>query len=110
MKINLKKIKIHQPKVKIITGLKTITREISSGNVASNAYVICDTAGVALLGSMEYLDPNIILADWEQGDITSSGNVDSTTKIRIPNYIDLPQGVTSVYFIGNNTANKIFHC
>ncbi len=106
MKINLKKIKIHQPKVKIITGLKTITREISSGNVASNAYVICDTAGAALLGSMEYLDPNIILADWEQGDITSSGNVDSTTKIRIPNYIDLPQGVTSVYFIGNNTANK----
>lgn len=106
MKINLKKIKIHQPKVKIITGLKTITREISSGNVASNAYVICDTAGAALLGVMEYLDPNIILADWEQGTITSSGNSDSTTKIRTPNYIDLPQNTKSVYFIGGNNAGK----
>lgn len=54
MKINLKKIKIHQPKVKIITGLKTITREISSGNVASNAYVICDTAGVYMIGEAEF--------------------------------------------------------
>lgn len=106
MKINLKKIKIRQPKVKIITGLKTITREISSGNVASNAYVICDTAGAALLGNMEYIDPNIILADWEQGTITSSGNANSATNIRTPNYIDLPQGVTSVYFIGGNNAGK----
>lgn len=78
----------------------------SSGDGATNAYVSSNSAGAALLGNMEYLDPNIILSDWEQGDITSSGNVDSTTKIRIPNYIDLPQGVTSVYFIGNNTANK----
>ena len=44
MNIKLKKIKILEPKVKIITGLKTITREISSGNVASNAYVICHSA------------------------------------------------------------------
>lgn len=85
--------------------IKSVIGEGSSLN-AMPAFNIGNSAGEALLGVMEYLDPNIILADWEQGDITSSGNVDSTTKIRIPNYIDLPQGVTSVYFIGNNTANK----
>lgn len=56
MNINLKKIKILEPKIKIITGLKTITREISSGNVASNAYVICNSAGVYIIGDAKELE------------------------------------------------------
>lgn len=56
MNVKLKKFKILEPKVKIITGLKTITREISSGNVASNAYVICDSAGSSVIGNAEELE------------------------------------------------------
>ena len=58
MNINLKNIKILEPKIKITTGFKTIAREPHSGdNEAKSAIGIETLAGVHVLGSAEYTDP-----------------------------------------------------
>ena len=58
MNINLKKIKILEPKIKITTGFKTIAREPHSGeNEAKSAIGIEALAGVHILGNAEYTDP-----------------------------------------------------
>lgn len=60
MNINLKKIRILEPKIKIITGLKTITRDPQSGdNEAKSAIGIESLAGLHVLGVAEYTDPMI---------------------------------------------------
>lgn len=52
MNINLKKIKILEPKVKITTGLKTVAREPQSGeNEAKSAIGVETLAGVHVLGN-----------------------------------------------------------
>lgn len=54
MNINLKKIKILEPKIKITTRLKTITREPHSGkNEAKSAIGIETLAGAHILGSAD---------------------------------------------------------
>ena len=58
MNVNLKKIKILEPKVKITTELKTISRE-PSGNtniVSYNAIIINNTAGYYICGNAEPLE------------------------------------------------------
>ena len=57
MNINLKKIKILEPKIKITTGFKTISREPHSGdNEAKSAIGIETLAGAHVLGSIDFTE------------------------------------------------------
>lgn len=58
MNVNLKKIKILEPKVKINTELKTITREPSGGNnnQAVNIFGRLQSAGTPIIGNIEILE------------------------------------------------------
>lgn len=71
-------------------------------NEAKSAIGIADLAGACVLGSAEYTDPNILISDWEQGSISSSGNFDSAKNVRTPDYISLPTGTKSVMFFGSS--------
>lgn len=113
MNVKLKKFKILEPKIKITTGFKTITRELQSGgNEAKSAIGIETLAGVHVLGdfsavNIEIEQPNIVIADWEQGSTGSSGNFDSATRVRTPDYISLPTGTKSIFFDGiSNVSGK----
>lgn len=57
MKIKLKKFSILEPKVKIITGIKTINREShGSANYPVNMIVIANTIGQPIIGNLEILE------------------------------------------------------
>ena len=57
MNINLKKIRILEPKVKITTGLKTIAREPHSGEKEAKSAIGIETlAGVHVLGSIDFTE------------------------------------------------------
>jgi hypothetical protein len=53
MNIKLKKFNILVPKVKITTGLKTITRETSGGNTPISAMLVADSAGDTIIGNAQ---------------------------------------------------------
>jgi hypothetical protein len=57
MKIKLKKFSLLAPKVKITTGLKTISRESPSNNNAPvNMLVVANTIGQPIIGNLEILE------------------------------------------------------
>ena len=57
MKIKLKKFSILEPKVKIITGIKTIDREThSSDNLPVNAIASASGTNQAIIGNLEILE------------------------------------------------------
>lgn len=57
MNIKLKKFNILVPKIKITTGLKTISRESpSNNNVPVNMLVVSNTIGQPVLGDLEILE------------------------------------------------------
>lgn len=57
MNIKLKKFNILVPKVKITTGLKTISRESpSNNNVPVNMLVVANTIGQPIIGNLEILE------------------------------------------------------
>ncbi len=74
-------------------------------NEAKSAIGIETLAGVHVLGNTEYTDPNILIANWEQGSISSSGNFDSAKNVRTPDYISLPTGTKSVMFFGSSIVS-----
>ena len=76
-------------------------------NEAKSAIVIETLAGVHVLGSAEHTDPNVLISDWEQGNIGSSGNYDSAVRVRTPDYILIPTGTKSIFFEGvSNVSGK----
>ena len=76
-------------------------------NEAKSAIGIETLAGAHVLGSAEHTDPNILISDWEQGSIGSSGNFDSAANVRTPDYISLPTGTKSIFFEGvSNVSGK----
>lgn len=76
-------------------------------NEAKSAIGIETLAGAHVLGSAEHTDPNILISDWEQGSIGSSGNFDSAANVRTPDYISLPTGTKSIFFDGiSNVSGK----
>lgn len=76
-------------------------------NEAKSAIGIETLAGAHVLGSAEHTDPNILISDWEQGSIGSSGNFASAANVRTPDYISLPTGAKSISFDGvSNVSGK----
>jgi hypothetical protein len=53
MNIKLKKFNILVPKVKITTGLKTITCEPSGGNTPVSAMLVAESAGDSIIGDAQ---------------------------------------------------------
>lgn len=85
-----------------LAGVHVLGSENSVGNLAGQ-FILGDFSAV----NIEIEQPNIVIADWEQGSIGSSGNFDSAANVRTPDYISLPTGTKSIFFDGiSNVSGK----